>query len=115
MRTMILLRDNTHKAIIRPMVGAEGLHLILIVRKAPRSLSRCPWTVICSLRDDEYSNRQGLPEAKRADPDIKKSKEVGRRGVRGRQGNNCCCLLISAEASGTCFVTCEWLSRERDK
>ena len=58
----------------------DSILFSFIVRKAPRSLSRRPWTVICSLRDDEHLKRQGLPEAKRADPDIKKSGEVGRWG-----------------------------------
>lgn len=57
---------------------------------------------------------KGLLEAERTDPDILKRWEVERRNRRGRQGNNWHCLLISVKASGTCFVGCEWLSKEHD-
>lgn len=62
------------------------------------------------MKDDEYSIRRGLLEAKAADLYIKGSRRIERRDVRNRQDNHYCCLSVSAEASGTCLVSYKWFS-----
>lgn len=109
---MLFLRENTQKPITRPRAGDEWLHIMQVhCQEGSSSLSCCPWTVICALRDDKYSNRCGLPETKQADL-ILKSWRSGRKGVRGRRGNNSCHLLISVKAPLGCSVSCEWPSRK---
>ena len=78
MKSVLFLRENAQKPITRPRAGDEWLHIMQVhCQEGSSSLSGCPWTVICALRDDKYSNRCGLPETKQADPNIKKSWEVG--------------------------------------